>query len=381
MSNKRFSIPKLCKSKTGWYVHFRFYGKQQRFKGFGTIDCLEERELYYNELARELHKKLKTGWNPLDNVTTDSMFFQNAIDFALEKKKGSITKKTYSGYSGTANFIKKAIDTLSLNYLKIHEVKRAHIRTVLDEAKEQRSWSNKSYNKNLNYLSALMDELLHWDIIEINPCTKIRRLKQEESVSNRVPTPEEHQKIKTELSLKHPFFCSFIETEYHSGARPAEILQIKLSMIDLKNREINLPPVITKTRTKKRKVIINNHLLEVFLQMQLHTFPKDYYLFGSYRQSGRGNNGNKLDFIPGPTRIKPDTATKRWKRIVKDGLGINVNMYAYKHKGADDKLIAGVDLDSIRNQLGHSTKKMTTTYAREITGIYKKDIIDNSPEF
>lgn len=106
-----------------------------------------------------------------------------------------------------------------------------------------------------------------------------------------------------------------------------------------------------------------------------------FYLFGSYREKGRGNVGKYIDFIPGPTPIKRDTATKRWQKIVKIKLGIDVNMYAYKHKGADDKLIAGINLDSIRNQLGHSTKKMTSTYAKGITGVYKKDIIDNSPEF
>ena len=52
-------------------------------------------------------------------------------------------------------------------------------------------------------------------------------------------------------------------------------------------------------------------------------------MFGSYRDKGKGNVGKFLDFIPGPTKIKRDTATKRWKRIVKDGLKINVNLYVF----------------------------------------------------
>lgn len=379
-----FTAPKLSKAKKGWYVHFRYNGQQKRYKkGLNRIKNLKDRELYFNELKRQLHEKLKKGWNPNDVTQSffDDMYICDALDFSLNKKKMSIAPKTYSGYKGTVKYVKMAIDELSLNYLVIDEVKRRHIRLIIEKGQQLRKWSNKTYNQNLNYLSAIFDELLHWDIIEINPCTKIRRLKVEESIANRVPTSQEHQTIKTELSLNHPFFCSFIETEYHTGIRPKEILSIQLNMIDLENREINLPPVITKTKTRKRKVIINNHLFELFYAMELHTYPQDYYLFGSYREKGRGNNGRKLDFIPGPTQLKRDTATKRWKKIVKDGLGIDVNMYAYKHKGADDKILNGVDLDSLRNQLGHSTKKMTSTYAREIKGVYKKDIIDNSPEF
>ena len=384
MQKSIFSIPKLCKAQKGWYVHFRYNGKQKRYKiGFNNIDNLKERELYFNELARQLHKKLKNGWNPFDENSTgeESLLFCYALDFALEKKKPRIAPKTYAGYKSTISFIKKSIDILSMNYLNIHEVKRVHIRSIIEQTKDTRKWSNKSYNKNLNYLSAIMDELLHWDLIEINPCTKIRRLPEEESIFNRTPTDEEHKKIKKELSKNHQYFCNFLEVEYYTGIRPKEILSIQLYMIDLDNREIHLPPKITKSGTKKRVVVINNHLYNLLLDMELSMYPKEFYLFGSYREKGKGNVGKFLDFIPGPTKIKRDTATKRWKRIVKDGLKINVNLYAYKHKGGDDKLKAGVNLDSIRNQYGHSDKKMTERYAKGIKGIYKQDIIDNSPEF
>lgn len=379
-----YSKPKLCKSKSGWYVHFRFNNRQKRYKlGLNLIENEKEREQEFNVLAKVLEKKLKNGWNPFDDISPeeDSFRLVEALDFALKKKKNVIAPKTYSGYKGTVTFIKAAISALCIDYLEVKNVKRSHIRTIIEKAKEQRKWSNKSHNKNLNYLSAIMDELLHWDIIEVNPVTKIRRLPEEESISNRTPTEKEHKIIKCELKTNHSYFYNFIETEFHTGIRPKEILSIQLNMIDLENREIHLPPKITKSGTKKRNVVINNHLYKMLSDMELSMNPQNFYLFGSYREKGRGNVGKHLDFIPGPTPIKRDTATKRWKRIVKDKLGIDVNMYAYKHKGADDKLLAGVELDSIRNQLGHTTKKMTTTYAKGITGVYKKDIIDNSPEF
>jgi len=379
-----YTKPKVCKSDNGWYVHFRYRGRQKRYKcGINYIESLAERNKEANALIKVLHHKLKNNWNPFGEVeaTETGMTLVEALDFGLKKKKEYLAPKTYLGYRGTVGFVKTSISALSLDYLEILDVKRSHIRTIILKAKEQRKWSNKSYNKNLNYLSAVIDELLEWDILEHNPVTKIRRLPQEESVANKPATVKEHQIIKTELCANHPFFCNFLETEYHTGIRPKEILSIQLNMIDLENNEIRLPPKITKSGTKSRNVTINTHLYNMLFNMELSMYPKDFYLFGSYREKGRGNIGKYIDFIPGPTAIKRDTATKRWKRIVKDGLGIDVNMYSYKHKGGDDKLKAGIELDSIRNQYGHSDSKMTKRYVKEVTGVYKKDIIDNSPEF
>ena len=202
-----------------------------------------------------------------------------------------------------------------------------------------------------------------------------------ESNYHKSANDDEHLIIKECLSKHHPDYYNYIRTLYHTGARPIEILSIQLNMVNLENREINLPPIVTKTGIKYRDIIINDYLMHIFMKMEILKYPDDFYLFGSYRQKGKGNIGKHLDFIPGPTPIRRDTATNRWKRIVKDGLGIDVTQYSYKHKGGDDKLIAGVNFDSIREQFGHTTKKMTKTYVKKIKGVYKKDIIDNSPDF
>lgn len=216
---------------------------------------------------------------------------------------------------------------------------------------------------------------------ENNPAHKIKNLSVVESRANTPATSDEHEKIKNCLSENYPNFFNFIKTIYYTGARPKELLSVKLEMINLRHREIILPAEITKVGKTDRIIVIDDGLLEVLQEMEIDKYPKDFYLFGSFRISGRGNVGKHLDFIPGPTPLKRDTATKRWKKIVKDGLAIDVNMYSYKHKGGNDKLRAGVDLDSIRNQYGHSNKKMTKVYVKEITGYYKDDIIRNSTEF
>ncbi len=382
-----YTIPKVVKyddlSKP-WFVYFRYNKVLFRYKyGINYINNYKKREVEANLLRDALYQKLKEGWNPQvpDPIQQQSnLTFIEALDFALEKKTPNIGKKTISGYKGTINFIKTSTALVSLNKLPIVETKRAHIKLIMEKAKEERNWTNNAYNKHLNHLKAILSELIQWDIIENNPAHKINNLEVTESNANTPASVQEIETIKTELETKHPDFYTFLITIFHTGIRPEEILKIKLEMVNLKKSEIILPAEITKTK-RKRIVPINQYLMVHYKKMNFDRLPKEYYLFGSFRESGKGNIGKHKDFIPGPTHINRDTATKRWEKIVKKGLGIQMNMYALKHHGANMKILAGLELDSLRELYGHSSKLMTEKYAKVVKEVHRKNILENSPEF
>jgi integrase len=380
-----FTIPKVCKPADGqWYVYFRYNGQLKRYKlGLNYIQDIPKKEKEFDILSKAIHQKLKNGWNPnIPEVefSTPEYSILSALTFALDKKKPNISQKTYSGYSGTVNFISNAIISLGLKSLPISDVKRAHIKLIMETAAKNRSWSNKAYNKHLNHLKAILSELIQWDIIENNPAHSIKNLPIEETEANIPATPKQHLIIKETLETNYPEFYRFILTLFHTGIRPAEILQIKLNMVDLVKQQIILPKETTKTK-RKRIVPINNHLLKHYIEMNITSYPGEYYLFGSTRESGKGNIGTHLDFIPGPTQIKRDTATKRWHKIVKVGLGFDVNLYSNKHAGANAKILANMPLDSLRELYGHTSKLMTEKYATVVKEVHRKYIMENSPEY
>ena len=387
MKKSNYSIPKVFSSEDlskSWYVHFRYQGKQFRFKnGINYIDNFTKREFVANALRDALEKNLREGWNP--NIpeiesTKPNFTICEAIDFAIEKKTPNIGKKTLSGYNGTIKFIKAAINALEFTNLPIQDTKRIHIKHIIEKAKEQRKWSNNAYNKHLNHFKAVLSELIQWDVIESNPAYKINNLAVADSDANIPASPEDVQKIKTELAFKHPDFFNFIVTIYHTGIRPEEILKIKLSMVDIEKSQIVLPAEITKTN-KKRIVPINQHLIEFYKEIDFYYLPKDFYLFGSFREPGKGNIGKFKDFISGPTHINRDTATRRWETIVKKGLGIDMNMYAMKHLGANDKILAGMSMDALKDLFGHTSKLTTEVYATKIKEVRRKEIMEKSPAF
>ena len=109
--------------------------------------------------------------------------------------------------------------------------------------------------------------------------------------------------------------------------------------------------------------------------------PKDFYLFGSFRTAGKGNSGPKLDFIPGPTHINRDTATRRWETIVKIGLEINMTMYAMKKHGANMKLSSGISLEAISEQFGHTKLETTKIYTTMLHEINRNEVLLKAPAF
>src|SRR5690606_13215354 len=111
---------------------------------------------------------------------------------------------------------------IGIEFLPINQLKRVHIRTVLDKAKKQRKWSNKARNKHLNHLKALLSELLQWDILEYNPAHNIKNLPVEKSMANIPANENQHKVIKECLENHHPYFYNFIRTIYHAGIRPNE---------------------------------------------------------------------------------------------------------------------------------------------------------------
>lgn len=380
----KYSIPKLSKNASSWYVYFNYNGKRYRYKhDLNRIKDLKERESEFNTLAEFLKLELKKGWNPeLPEIITQKQDFYiiDALRFALDKKKDNISTKTYSGYNGTVNFLETTIKKIGLTALQISDTKRVHIKMIMEKAKELNSWSNKAHNKHLNHFKAILSELIQWDIIEVNPAYNVKNLAVSEADANKPASKKDMERIRLELETNHYNFYVFCITIFFTGIRPEEILKIKLSMVNLKDSEIILPPEITKTN-KKRVVPISPHLLPYFEKANFQNLPKEYYLFGSFREAGKGNIGKFEDFIPAPTHLNRDTATRRWETIVKKKLGIDMNLYAMKKAGANSLILAGVSINAIKDLFGHTSEVTTQIYITKLKEINRKEILEKGTDF
>jgi integrase len=420
-----YTVPQLCQTSNDWYVYFRFYhdGKWVMKKcreGINRIENKKERLKEAEALAEARLTWLQQGWNPIidpefkarklsRNIDLKAMLFGEALDFALEKKKPDLAKKSYQDYRNIVKLIKEYAPNTGIAFIQIQEVNRLHILQLMQNVVELRKISNHRHNIILGCLRSLFTTLETWLVVLNNPATKITMKPVAESNHYATFTEEEKERIAEFLQVRQPNLFRFSQLIYQTGIRPKELLSLKICDIDLNRRLITIVPDLKEENSKTkfvRQVPINGHVLGFLMEMNLGKFPNSYYLFGSPFESGKGNRGAgsmkqkkstvesfktgiagamREDFLmPSPNRVSRDTVTKLWQKLVKDketGLGINKCMYAAKHTGADDKILAGIELDALKTLYGHRSKQMTERYAKAVKDIYHSSIIENSPPF
>lgn len=386
-----------------WFIYFSFTDHAldvtKRFqlrKGINFYKTVEERTRQGNQVAREWEQYLKDGWNPFLHSSMPNfsrMKLNEALDFALSKSK--LSTKSYKDYRCTVNFIKSAAKTLHLDKALVTGIKRQHIKLLMDEVMRAREWENPAYNKNLGYLSAVLSILVEYEIIEHNPAFRIKSLPVAETQKFEPISETEKYAIKAYLLEHMPAFFTYLMVIYHTGIRPKEALYLKISDMRFDRRTIVIKPDLEKENSKTktiRMVPINDHLASLLLR-HAEGYRSDYFLFGSLFKKGEGSRGGGSQkngtygarmtdyFKPSPTMIKRDTATKLWNKLIMQDLKIQKHMYAMKHTGADDKILAGISLDALREMYGHTSKYMTEKYARKIKEVYKDEILKSSPAF
>jgi integrase len=408
-----YTEPKISTPKgKPWYVWFRYYNETTdtmdliirkggvNYKGTPNTERLAQ----LNALKKAIKFKLKDqGWNPITNTypvktvqqieleRIQNMTFNEALDFGLSKCVAA--GKTLLDYRGTINFFKVAAEQSGIDKMPIAQVKRKHIKHILESIRVERKWSNHAFNKHKGYASAVINRLIDWEIIDSNPVSLIKGLPVTETNKYEPITAEEKKIIYEYLYLNHYRYFITLMVTYHTGIRPKEVLALQIKDINEKLGEIIIVPDSVKenSKTKKiRKVPINAHLAVFFREMKLTEYPVDYYVFGNPLLPGSNHQGSKKTgtgamhpdfFKPAKNKVKRDTTTRLWKTVVMDKLKINKHQYAMKHTGADDKILAGIGIDALQELYGHSSKYMTEKYARKVKEVHRQQIMDLSPAF
>ena len=383
-----------------WFVYFDVTDhstgitlRKQFRGGMNYLSDPKQRLMLGEELKKFWQDRLKQGWSPFlfSSVSNLSkMKFSEALDWALTKCETA--SKTKLCYAGTVRFFKAAAKKLNLHNAFVSGIKRQHIRLMLDQIKEDRKWSNHAYNKNTTYICGVLSRLVEYDIIDHNPAHNIKRKPVVETDFYEPLTEDEKIIIRDHLTKIHSSFFTYLMLIYHCGVRPKECLALKISDVHLHKNLIIIKPNIVEenSKTKSIRMVPLNKFISDLLRQHIEGYDSSLFLFGSPNASvgQRGKNkGNvsgsfKTDyFLPSKFHMKRDTATKLWHRYVIVGLEINKKQYCLKRTGGDDKVMAGIPLDALKEMYGHSSKFMTEKYAKKIKGVYREQIIVNSPDF
>jgi len=357
--------------KLVWRIDYYFFdpsykekypnGKPIRIKGGINRQVTLEgrRQLLTDLLKNELDLLNFSGYNPItktivppdepDIIPGDihpDMPLIDALNAAKEKKKW--THETKLNLKSVISFTTIAINQLGYDTLKISSVTRRHVKIILDQLEKVKkgSWSNNNYNHYRKHLSMLWCELEEYEAVEYNVVEKIKKRPTLQKLKE-VLNDEQRSIIDKKLRKDHYHYWIFINLFFHSGTRRREICELKPSNINLIKQVYKT--IVIKGGIHREVERPIKDIAVPFWEWALLRCKNDQYIFGA-------------GFTPGETHVTPDHVTRKWKRVVKDELKINIGLYSLKHLNTDE-ITNELDINAAAKMNSHSVQVALKHYA------------------
>ena len=276
----------------------------------------------------------------------------------LEKKYSEHTITSYNNdLTSFLTFLEGEFE-----YSKLEKVHYSQIRSWIVELVENKI-SNNSINRKVSSLKSFYKFLIKIKVVKVNPLQKHRSLK----VPKRVNVPfneKEISEVLIALNEKDDFISLrnrlIIELLYATGIRRSELIELKISNIDLKQ---NVIKVLGK-RNKERYIpiikILQNTINE-YLNKRKEFTSENKYLFITEK-------GNKLYGTLVYRLINNYFSSVSTK--------VKKSPHVLRHAFATHLLNEGADLNAVKELLGHSSLASTQVYTnsslKELKNMYNR---------
>ena len=210
--------------------------------------------------------------------------------------------------------------------------------------------SKNSISRKLSSIRGLYNYLVREDMVKDNYFNRINNPKKDKYLPKFLKDEEANKifevcKYDTPINQRNSVI---IELLYATGIRVSELVNIKISDIDINERTIK----VVGKGSKERMVIFNNHTkkaIEIYLNDGYHEFNK---LSSGYLILNK--DGNKLS-----ERYIRNIINKL---VTKAGLDIKISPHTFRHTFATDMLEDGSDLMTVKELLGHESLNTTSIY-------------------
>lgn len=332
MPISKTSIPKICHynydmSKT-WYVHFRILHpdtgerKQLRFSmGINHYRTKQERLYEANALCKALKEKLADGWMPFEVKTVEYKTIYSALEGITAIKWESLRPRTKHSYRVVLDIFLAWLKKKGYDDLKPDEFGSEEAMKYMDYLSVDKGLTGRTWNNRLAFMKIFFNYLVDRELIAKNPFRKIKKHPESKSTRNYAYSESELEKVFAHLHEKHRrlyYFCRFVYALY---VRPNECARLQIKDVDFGNWTINVHADISKTK-RYRVAIIPDSYKPMFEEMNLQSYPPDYYIFSYGCKPGEKYN---------PTF---DKLTPKLKGInAKLGINPMCTMYSFRHSG------------------------------------------------
>ncbi|MEL7293624.1 MAG: site-specific integrase [Pseudomonadota bacterium] len=335
-----------------YYFYYRLNGKQRNYL-LGSADSMTPAQA--RDLAKEKAGLVASG---IDIQT------QRAEERKAEKRRGltlgKYLEEHYKDYLFAMNpkTAKQSYQSIANTFAfladrPLEEIKAWDIQQwVTEKRKQGRAPATIEYT--FNRLKAALNRAVEWEFIESHNLssvkiakednTRIRYLSEsEESALLSALAAREAQLLAGQESKSYAdYFMPLIILAMHTGLRKGEMLSLRWESVSFEN--LYLTVLSENAKSKKKRTVPLNDTAFTMLSKWRNQNPNAEYVFV--------HEGKRVSFFQYP-----------WQQLLKTAGIENFRFHDLRHHFASKLVMAGVDLNVVRELLGHADLKMTLRYA------------------
>jgi len=327
----------IYKRGRSWLLDFCHKGKRHKI----TLGPLPNRSAA-REVAQKIRGDIIKEGHGIAARPAPSLTLERAARLLIDWAKGDGRAKTARWYGIMLKPVLRHFGTKRLSDISpfaLEGYRRARLAEMTEKRRNGRPVTGRGVNGELAVLRRLYNVMIEWGKVPENPVKKVKRLKEPEG-RTRWLTEEEIGQL---VAACNPRLRPAVLTSLHSGLRRGELLNLRVGDLDFGRRVLTVQAAFSKNG-ERRSIPMNDALTQALRPLIIGK-PAEAPVF----ESRKGEPYRSLRTAFMTACRKAEITDFRWHDL--------------RHTFASHLVMAGVDLTTVKELLGHKSIDMTLRYS------------------
>lgn len=347
-----------------WYCE---YARAKRV-WLGRVDAVSYSEAF--EAAQKILSEFYRGLDPIE-ARKPPVEVPTLSDF-LDGDYGSWARANQRAHQQNLDRLKTAFNSLlakKIDAISALDLERWRSKQV------ERGLSHQTLNRDISSIKACLNRAVDWEVLDRNPIAKVKKVRTDDRVKVRFLSNEEEARLRKALDQREDrrrqerasanawriarhreplremedlqftdHLMPLVLLSLNTGARRGELFDLTWENVDLERRLMTVSGVTAKSK-RTRHIPLNREATWVLTGWQKQTNGSSGLVFVN-------DDGERFD-----------RANTSWRGVLKLAEIVDFRWHDMRHHFASKLVMGGVDLNTVRELLGHSDYDMTLRYA------------------
>ncbi|MCJ8295224.1 MAG: site-specific integrase [Colwellia sp.] len=325
-----------------YYLFYRLNGKQVNYRlGIdGQMSPAQARDLAKNKIAEvtqgvdvqavRKHDRTKTKYS---KFSTLQFFLEEKYAPWLKSRNPKTAEKTIKAFESSF----PTLMDYQLSDINAWEIEKWRNKRLTDGVKPATT------NRQINTIKGCLSRAVEWGAIDSHDLSKVKTLTVDNSKVRYLSKDEEARLRENLQTCDTDFLEAIVILALNTGMRKGELLSLEWNHINFDNKIVTIDFQNAKSGNT-RHLPLNTQAFNTLKQWQQETDGIGFVFKDK-------NNAQLKDF------------PYVWGALLDEAQITNFRFHDLRHHFASKLVMASVDLNTVRELLGHSDLKMTLRYA------------------